>query len=626
VNSFDHAPGEAHFSTYQAADVPAALDAAEAAARDALDAISGDVLAAFCDATVRLDFVEAIARELDAVLGGDWTPAAGEAARRAARFRADTYQRRDLYDAIAAVEPSGPVERRLKEQLLRGFRDHGVLLDGVRRERLAAIKARLAALGPVFRDNIRAADARSGVIVDDPAGLPEALIEEARGAAAARGLDGLYVPYSEANATAVLRDAHSPAVRQAMYRLNVGRAAQANLPIVAEMLALRRETADLLGYPNFAAMRLAGRMLDDPQAFLDELHRRYRPTADREHAELVAFARAYTGYDGYELTAADVDVQGGGFFATRMRSVEAASAVAVPFDVARRVMLDALAEMYAVTFAPAAVAGWHPDVEVWDVIDTDGRHAARIWCDWFARTGKSAGGWMSLLHTDSGGGVHLGTVCANFPRTEIGIFHLRIMWHEFGHAMHHAFTRTRYRLLSSIHVPLDFAEAPAKVMENWVFAPEVMARMGVDPEVAETARAEDRVRAASRKIIGLIRPALDLAVHRGDADPVAVKQRYLPVPVEPDDATIAHFFHIFGSDYEAAHYAYQWAAALDAELFTRFAADGVLNPATGRDYAERVLAPAGEREPADLIRDFLGRDISLDAMLARDGISGAAAI
>jgi Zn-dependent oligopeptidase len=156
-------------------------------------------------------------------------------------------------------------------------------------------------------------------------------------------------------------------------------------------------------------------------------------------------------------------------------------------------------------------------------------------------------------------------------------------------------------------------------MENWPLEPEILRRMGVDEQTAAAARAEDRFRTASRKMVRMVRPALDLALHRGE-DPIAVKQRHLPVPVHPADATAAHFRHIFAGHYGAGHYAYQWAGVMDADLFTRFAAEGALNPATGRDYAEKVLSAGAERDPADLIRDFLGRDMALDALLARDGV------
>jgi oligopeptidase A len=196
---------------------------------------------------------------------------------------------------------------------------------------------------------------------------------------------------------------------------------------------------------------------------------------------------------------------------------------------------------------------------------------------------------------------------------------LRVMWHEFGHAMHFAFTRTRYRLRSPDHGPRDFIEGPSRIMENWPMEPEILRRLGVDEQVAATARAEEQFRLASRKMARLIRPALDLALHRGE-DPRSVKQRHLPVPMDPDDATAAHFAHIFGGGYAASHYTYQWAGVLDADLFSRFAAEGTLNPDTGRDYVEKVLAPGAERDPADMVRDFLGRDVSIDAMLARDNV------
>ena len=624
VNSFDHPLGQARYDGYRPQDVLPALDAAEAAAVARLDLVAGggEPLVAFGEATAEYDFIVIVAYDLAAALGGAWHEVSRTADQRAARFRAAVHQRRDLYEAIGAVEPAGPVEQRLRADLLRRFEHGGADLDAAGRDRLAAINARLAGLAADFTANLQAADAASGVATHDVAGLPEALVDSARAAAAARGLDGCYLPYSEAYATIVLRQAETRPLREAMYRLSIARAAASNGPVVAEILALRQELARLLGYPDFVRLNSAGRMVTDPQAFLDELAGAYRPQADREHAELLAFARAHTGQESLELTAADVDLPWEGFYATKLReslSLARAGTVCVPVDTARRVMLEALGELYTVTFTPAEAPGWHPDVEAFDLRAASGRHLARIWCDWYVRDGKRPGGWMSgpWLATDAG--PHLVSVVTNIPRTGADIGDLRIMWHEFGHAMHFAFTRTRYRLRSPENGPHDFIEGPSRIMENWPLEPEILRRMGVDERIAAAARAEDRFRTASRKMTRMIRPALDLALHRGE-DPIPVKQRHLPVPVDPADATAAHFTHIFTGPYGAGHYAYAWAGVMDADLFTRFAAEGILNPTTGRDYAEKVLTPGAERDPADLIRDFLGRNLRPDAALTRDGL------
>ena len=624
MNSFDHPPGEARYDRYLPQDVLPALEVAEAGAAERLDLVAGgaEPLVAFGAATAAYDFVVNVADDLAAVLGGAWPAVSRAANERAARFRAGMYQRGDLYEAIRAVRPAGAVEERLRADLLRRFEHAGMRLDPAGRQRLAAINARLAELAADFTANLRAADAASGVATRNPAGLPPALVDSARAVAATRGLDGWYVPYSDANAITVLRQAEDRELRAAMYRLAIARAAESNGPVVVEILALRQELATLLGYPDFVALQGAGRMVTDPQAFLDGLARAYRPQADREHAELLAFARKYSGDEALELTAADIDNPLDGYWATKLReslSLGSAGTVCVPVETARRVMLDALGELYTVTFTPAGAPGWHPDVEVFDLRDAAGRQLARIWCDWYARDGKDPGGWMSAPWLATGGGPHLLTVVTNIPRTGADLGDLRIMWHEFGHAMHFAFARSRYRLRSPDDGPLDFIEGPSRIMENWPLDPQILRRMGVDEQVAAAARAEDRFRTASRKMVRMIRPALDLALHRG-ADPLPVKQRHLPVPADPADATAAQFRHAFAGNYGAGHYAYQWAGVLDANLFTRFAAEGILNPATGRDYAEKVLSAGAERDPADLVRDFLGHDISLDALLARDGI------
>ena len=391
MNSFDHPLGETRYDEYLPQDVLPALDAARADAAARLDLVaSGDEpLVTFGEATAAYEFIVATADGLAAVLGGAWHGVSRAANHRAARFRAAVHQRRDLYEAIRAVEPAGPVEERLRADLLRRFEHDGAHLDPAGRDRLAAINARLAELAADFMANLQAADAASGVATNDPAGLPDALVEAARAAAAARGLDGWYVPYSDANAMIVLRRAESRQLRAAMYRLTVARAAESNGPVVAEILALRQELAEL--------------------------------------------------------------------------------------------------------------------------------HLARIWCDWCVRDGKRPGGWMTGPWLATDGGPHTLTVVTNIPRAGAGISDLRIMWHEFGHAMHFAFTRTRYRyrLRSPDDGPLDFIEGPSRLMENWPQDPRILRRMGVDERTAAAVRAEDRFRTASRKLIRLARPALDLALHRG---------------------------------------------------------------------------------------------------------------
>jgi peptidyl-dipeptidase Dcp len=186
-------------------------------------------------------------------------------------------QRRDLYEAIGAVAPSGPVEERLRADLLRRFEHHGAHLDEPARDRLTAINARLAELASDFAANMRAADATSGVATDDPTGLPDALVAAARDAAVERGLTGFYVPYSEQNAIVALEKAENHALREEMYWLTITRAADTNGPVVAEILALRHELAELLGYPGFVELHRDGRMVAEPHALLDELAAAYRP-------------------------------------------------------------------------------------------------------------------------------------------------------------------------------------------------------------------------------------------------------------------------------------------------------------------------------------------------------------
>jgi Zn-dependent oligopeptidase len=316
VTSFAHAPGQVHYDRYAAGDVLPAMEAAEAAALAGLDAVAAgaDPLRALDEALGWPLFVANVAEDLANTLGGaGWPQAARVAGERSARFRAAVFQRRDLYDAVRALDPADPVERRLRADLLNSFEAAGAHLAAADRVRLAAITARLAELGVDFMTNLRAVNAASGVAARDVGGLPDDLVRRAGKAAAERGLDGWWVPYSDANAGTVLREATDRELREAMYRLTINRAAAVNGPVVTEVAALRQELATLLGYRDYVASRAPGRMVADPDALLARVAAAYRPHAEREHAELLAFARDYTGDPGLELTAADVDPAGDGF-------------------------------------------------------------------------------------------------------------------------------------------------------------------------------------------------------------------------------------------------------------------------------------------------------------------------
>jgi oligopeptidase A len=635
VNTFLHPLGEAHFDHYRPEDVLPALDAAEAEAWRALASVpaAGDkALAVFSDATQRLEHVRDVVAHLDAVLGGSWRDVARTAGTKAASVLAAVHQDREVYDVLRASAPADPVWRRLREEVLAEFVRHGVELPPEQRSRLAAINGRLAELAVVFRQNLLAVDAATGLAVEteaELAGLPPGLVAAARAGAAARDLTGYYLPYSEAHAGAVLRMASVAATREKMYALTITRGWPVNEPVVTEILRLRQELADLLGYADFVELRLTDRMLGKPQDFLDELEHLYRPYAEREQRELLEFARSLSDDPRLELTAADLDTPAGGYYTSRLRQQRfgrGAAAVSVPFETARDTMFEALTELYGVRFSAAdGVAGWHPSVEVVDLSDVDGRLLARIWCDWFARPDKRSGAWTTAPYVARPGlGPHLGTLNTNFATDSLDIRDMRIMWHEFGHVLHHAFTRTPDRLLSSERVYLDFVEAPSRIMENWPLEPEILRRMGLPDEISASVRDAERFMVATKKVIGLFRPSLDLAVHRSPDEAltlgVALKQRFLPAPVDPDDRSVLGFHHIFAAEYAAGHYAYRWAEVLDADLFSRFAADGVLDRTTGRAYVDTLLARGNEDHPAHLVQDFLGREVTIDAMMARDGL------
>ena len=669
-NSFLHPIDELHFGTYKTEDVQPALEHAEKLAWERLDAVEqipaeertfANTVLDFMRATDEFDAIISIVDTHEGQLGGEWNEAYEKAAKRASKLRSKINVHEGLFGALQEYadqhqEELQPNFKKLIKEIIRDYKRSGIALPKDKKEHLTSLRLELSETTTKFAQNVVKANDEAALHVTDAAelaGLSESFIAAAKKAAQDKALDGYLIAYNEPNYVKVMSQCSVQATRKTFHEIANTRAADVNPPLADKILALRSEIASMLGYKNYADYALENRMIKNghiAKAFIADLADRYRPKAQDEHASLVAFAKKFDNNPALELTISDIDSGLNFYYAAKQ--AETVSGVNeedlkafFPIDNVIKGMFETLTTLYGVTFTPSGASVWHDDVTTYDLHNEAGQHIARVWCDWFTRPGKKGGAWMNSYYAAERTGKasdkpHLGYVSANFDRPTddkpslLSLRDVETAWHEFGHFMHFALGNTELPEQSMNGCLWDFIEAPSQIMENWVWQPEIMKSMArhhatgeelADETIASLIAART-FRVASSAMRQLYFATVDLGMHTDLGTDSAlefsrkIKANFVPIPVAPYEASIASFTHVFAGGYAAAYYSYKWAEAIEADLFSRFKTEGVLNPSTGHAYAAEILSRGDEEEPSVLIENFLGRQATSDAMLQRDGI------
>jgi peptidyl-dipeptidase Dcp len=544
-------------------------------------------------------------------------------------------------------------QRRLLERTHLGFVRSGAALAPAEKARMTEISERLAVLHTEFGQNVLHDEKawQLPLAETDLDGLPDFVRAGARQAAAERGMDGYVITLSRSLIDPFLTFSDRRDLRQTAYEAWIARGthpgAHDNRILIPEILSLRNERARLLGYPTFAAFRLADSMAGTPEAaegLLAEVWEPAKRVAATERDRLLAVARA----EGFNGALAPSDWR---YYAEKVRRADYAvdETEIKPYFVLENIQsaaFDTATRLFGVTFTPRPdVSTYHPDVHAFEVRDTTG-HVGVFLSDHYARSDKRSGAWMSSYRDQETLDGDISPIIVNnnnFAKSEptlLSFDDVETLFHEFGHALHGLLSKVRYPGQSGTSVRRDFVELPSQIYEHWVALPETLGRYALHHETGAPVPTElvTRLLAARdfNQGFGTVEytaaALIDMAMHSHPAPETirveAFEAEFLAGIGMPPEIGIRHrpphFQHLFsGGGYAAGYYSYLWAEVLDADGFEAFKEAGsAFDPATAARL--RVLLSAGDtRDPMELYIAFRGRAPSTAPLLRTRGLAAA---
>ena len=664
---------EIPFDRIEAEHVEPAIDELLAASRAAVDAIVSqselctydNTLGALEDATESLERAATAVGHLESVATTDALREAYNATvPKVSAFWSELAMNDRLYQVVRAFSETeeaaalDPTRKRFLEKTLDDFRRHGAELNPEDKAKLQAMEVELTKLTTEFAQNVLdETNAFELVLTDESqlAGLPRSVKQAAAEYARAKGLEGWRFTLQAPSLIPLLTYLDDASIREQVWRAYNTRAVSGerdNRPIIARVLELRRAKAELLRYHDFSDLVTEDRMAKEgakAESFIDDLHGKTRKAFERENAALEAYRRDLEGNDALSIEPWDV-----AYYAEKQRQAEYDfnEEELRPYFPLDRVLdgLFATAQaLYEVEIVERDAVTWDPEVKSYALREPDGTMVAAFYVDLFPRENKRGGAWMNSLisvgYSEDDPLPNLGLFCANV-NPPVGdkpalLTHREVetLFHEFGHLLHHCFSRVRVRSLAGTNVAWDFVELPSQIMENWCWE-----RSGLDLFAAHHETGEripdglyDKMvrartyRAANAQMRQLGFASTDLALHRHydpnrDGDVMAYAranlQKYAPTTLPGNYAMLAGFTHVFAhpTGYAAGYYSYKWAEVLDADAFTRFKKEGITNPTVGRAFRDTILSKGNSEDPAKLYEDFMGREPRLEPLLERAGL------
>ncbi len=660
----------APFSQIQMSDYQPAFEATIASARAEIEAITHNSATPTFENTIEaLDFSGQALDRLSSIFFNlnsaetcdEMQKIAQEVSPILTAFSNDISLNENLFQRVKAIYDKKdtlnltPEQATLLDKKYKSFARNGALLTEDKKSRLREIDTELAKLKLTFGENVLAETNNYQLHITNEAdlkGLPEGAIEMARALAKSKEMEGWiftldfpsYLPFVTYADNRELRKEITIAAGKKAFQNNEFD----NQEITLQIAKLRYERANLLGYETHAHFVLEERMAQHPdqvKTFLNDLLAKAKPAAEKEFAQLTAFAKDLDGIDQLEKWD-------GPYYSEKLKQklFNLDDELLKPYFKLENVLNGAFTianKLFGLTFREIFdIDKYHPDVQTFEVLDEKNELVALFYADFFPRKGKRNGAWMTsfkpqYIKNGINERPHISNVCNFTPPTPtkpslLTFSEVTTLFHEFGHGLHGMLANTTYPSLSGTSVYWDFVELPSQVMENWCYEPEALALFAKHYETDEIIPQEyvEKIKESASFLEGMATlrqlsfGLLDMAFHSNNPTEITdvkafEKEAFDGTSLYPDVAEncmSVSFSHIFQGGYSSGYYSYKWAEVLDADAFAYFQEKGIFNKEVATKFKDNILSKGGTEHPMTLYKRFRGQEPKPEALLKRAGL------
>ena len=565
------------------------------------------------------------------------------------QYMVDVATRRDVYRAIREYTDTNPqldpVQAKLVKEMLIGFKNSGMELNDEDLEKFKALNKEKAEYVIKFDKNVQEYKDPLAVTADQLKGLGNDYIEKLEKTDDGKYLVTLdypdYVPF--------MLNADDEDARKALEFKYNRRGGQENVELLEKTLTLRRQIAQLLGYENHAQLKLEDRMAKNPETvmkFLKNLQKKLKPLAQKEDKEMIAYKNGKTGKKSRTLYSWE-----SGYWSNKYRkeNLELDSEKIkeyFPSQVVIDGMLDLFGGVFGIAFEPVDIPVWHPDVKAFQIKDRQsGELIAYFYMDLYPREGKykHAACFGLVEGEEKKDGTYqtpFVAIVANMNKPSAStpslLKHSEVetLFHEFGHVLHNALTKSKYSAFSGTSVSWDFVEAPSQLLERWAWDPQVLKKISKHYKTGEPLPDDLIQRMIAAKNFGAGGTYLrqdffaqyDMTLHTAKETPDTTKlyfdltKKIRRLPLTKGTIPQASFGHIMGG-YDAGYYGYLWSEVIAEDFFGEFKKNGIFNPETGLKFRREILEKGGTIDEEKMVENFLGRPADITPFLQSIGLN-----